>query len=275
MRSLESAAIAIRRSPLLHKADFVWDWVRPLYGGFLKKAGSNGLERNINATDLVRLAPELYNYPEIYEPDVWPHIMDEIQPGDVIADVGASIGLYTVAMAKRTGAKGFVYAFEPDPETVQLLQRNVQLNQIEDRVQVQPAAVSNEAGIVKFEGGRGTESHIATAFTERAQSVKAVTLDDVFADVQLDILKIDVEGFEEAVLRGGSILLTDARRAPRAIFIEVHPFAWPAFASSSESILDLLGACGYEVRDLTDRPVDRIETYGEIVARKDKSKCRE
>lgn len=275
MKLLESLAIAVRRSPLLHKADFVWDRVRPLYQKSLKTFGAGGLERMINGTDLVLLIPELYNYPETYEPEVWPHILNEIEPGDVIADVGASIGLYTVAMARRTGEKGIIYAFEPDPETVNFLQRNIRLNDLEARVQVWSAAVADKPGFVQFVDGRGTESHIAAADAKHARQVEAVTLDSVFAGEQLDFLKIDVEGFEEAVLKGGSGLLSDTRRSPRAIFVEVHPYAWPTFGASSESLLGLLATHGYQVYDLSGDPVARIDAYGEIVARKDRSICQE
>lgn len=275
MKPLESLAIAIRRSPLLYKADFVWGRVRPLYQKSLKTISAGGLERMINGTDLVLLTPELYNYSETYEPEVWPYILGEIEPGDAIADVGASIGLYTVAMARRTGEKGIVYAFEPDPETVNFLQRNIRLNQIDARVRVWPAAVTDKPGFVQFVDGRGTESHIAAADAEHTRPVNAVTLDSVFASDRLDILKIDVEGFEEAVLKGGPGLLEDPRRAPRAIFVEVHPYAWPAFGASSESLLSLLATYGYEVYDLSGNPIDRIDAYGEIVARKDRTTCQE
>lgn len=271
MRFFERLAITIRRSPWLNKFDSLWNLVRPLYVSYLGRVCSSGLERVINGTDLVRLSPELYTYPEIYEPDVWHHILNEIQSGDVIADVGASVGLYTIAMAKRTGVEGFVYAFEPDPETVQFLQRNVQLNLIEDRVRVWPAAVTNQSGVVQFLDGRGSESRIIITGTERARPVEAVKLDDAFADVALDILKIDVEGFEEAVLQGGALLLKDNQRAPRAIFIEVHPFAWQAIGSSAENILHQLKDSGYKVLDLNNHPVEKISQYGKIIARKDRS----
>lgn len=280
MRPFEKLAIAIRRSAVLRQAAALWNWVRPLYMQVLKRAASGGLERNINGTDLVLLTPELYSCSEIYEPQVWPEIMGSIRPGDTVADVGASIGLYTIAMAKRTGSQGHVYAFEPEPQTVLWLQSNVRLNHLDDRVQVLATVVGAEPGMVEFVDGRGSESHVATTASttsspESVCLVQALTLDSFFADMKLDILKIDVEGYEEAVLQGGANLLKDIRRAPRIVFIEVHPFAWPGFRVSSESILTMLSGYGYQVYDLRGRPVAEIKDYGEIIARKETKHDRE
>jgi hypothetical protein len=95
-----------------------------------------------------------------------------------------------------------------------------------------------------------------------------VRLDSIFEDRPVDLLKVDVEGFEERVLAGATRLLNDAARAPRQVFIEVHPYAWPAFGTSSDSLLALLARCGYTACDLFDRPITRVDGYGEIVGRR-------
>jgi hypothetical protein len=80
-------------------------------------------------------------------------------------------------------------------------------------------------------------------------------------------LKIDVEGYEEMVLRGTSRLLHTPELKPRTIFIEVHPYAWASMNTTSSSLLGLLKNAGYRVHTVDGRPVDCIERYGEIVAR--------
>lgn len=269
MRPFERFAIYLRRSAPLRRADTLWNWARPFYTKALTKVASGGLERNINGTDLILLAPELYTFSEIYEPEVWSHIMTSIRPGDIVADVGAYLGLYAIAMSKRAGLQGTVYAFEPDLQSVTWLRRNIRLNRLDDSIKVFPTVVADEIGIVEFVGGRGSESHVLGASSKEGKHpVDAVTLDMIFANSRLDILKIDVEGYEEAVLRGGRNLLTDTDRAPRVIYIEVHPFAWSAFHFSSESLLELLASFGYTVHDLQGNSVAEIKDYGEIIAYK-------
>jgi hypothetical protein len=93
-------------------------------------------------------------------------------------------------------------------------------------------------------------------------------LDTVFLNQKLDLLKIDVEGYEESALRGAAELLRDVGRRPRAILVEVHPDAWAAATGgTSDSLLDFLSSCGYEVSDLSGQPVRRLTAYGEIVAK--------
>ena len=75
-----------------------------------------------------------------------------------------------------------------------------------------------------------------------------------------------MEGYEELVLEGARELLSDYLRKPRAIYIEVHPYAWPAVGTTSESLLDLLEEHAYAAYFLTGEPVEKIERYGEIVA---------
>jgi hypothetical protein len=111
-------------------------------------------------------------------------------------------------------------------------------------------------------------AHILAEWEESTCKVQCVTLDRVFAGQRLDVLKIDVEGFEERVLQGASNLLKDGGRSPRAIYIEVHPYAWPEVGSTSDSLLALLDSCGYEGRTIDGRSVEEIDVYGEIIARR-------
>jgi FkbM family methyltransferase len=194
--------------------------------------------------------------------------MAEVRAGDQIADVGASIGLYALALARRAGPEGRIYAFEPDPQSVKRLQGNVSLNHLESRIQVLPFAVAATDGFLPFVAGRGVESHIASDGADTGGMVQTLSLDSVFADKRCDLLKIDVEGYEESILRGSVGLLSDPARAPRAIFIEMHPFAWSEFGYTDRELLHLLETCRYEVFDLNGDPVHRITTYGEVVARR-------
>lgn len=266
MQTVERMCRAFRHSSQLRNAGWLWDGLRGPYLALLGTVAPHGLERVINGSDVIRVLPECRSIPEDYERDVWSCLMDEARPGDVVADVGANVGLYTIAFAKRVGADGMVYAFEPDPANFRPLEKQCRLNQITKRVRLYEAAVADSDGHVTFEVGFGSESHIGNG-TAGVQ-VRSVCLDSVFAAGRLDILKIDVEGFEEVVLKGASQLLDDETRSPRFIYIEVHPYAWRGPRTTSESLLALLAQKGYAVLDLSGRAVTRIEAYGGVLARR-------
>jgi FkbM family methyltransferase len=266
MHILERCCIALRHRLWLDHMDGLWDRLRPLYERILAQFGRNGLKRTINGTDCLLIAPRFRGVTESYEPEVWNRLMAEVQPGDVVADVGAFIGLYTIALARRVGSSGKVVAFEPDPVNFAALKAHVELNSVSDQVELIPAAVSAQDGCVRFQTGRASESHISHVPGNDTQLVRCVRLDTIFADRALDILKIDVEGYEEAVLKGAVNLLRDNRRNPRALYIEVHPYAWSALGTTSESLLAVLAACYYRVLALDGKRLEHIERYGEIVA---------
>src|SRR5438067_13872209 len=90
-------------------------------------------------------------------------------------------------------------------------------------------------------------------------------LDTILPSGQIDVLKVD-EGFEENVLRGAEVLLSDNARKPRTVFIEVHPYNWRLCGTTSDSLINRLTKSGYDVLDLKNQSVSKIDWYGEIIA---------
>lgn len=268
MKPFEKISKGIRHNSYLKSCDWLWAISRPFYNSAIALAGRNGLERNINGTDRILVDSRLRQVSEVYEPDVWQHLMRNIRPGDMIADVGAFIGLYTVALAKRVGHAGCIYAFEPDSLSAAALLKNVLLNGVKDNVRLINAAVGERNEIVNFMCSGDLESHIVDKQTSNSTTVECVTLDKVLFNKPLDILKIDVEGLEESVIRGAGKLLMDKSRCPRLIYIEVHPYAWEGIGTTSDSLLSLLNDFGYKASAISGEPVEKITEYGEIVAEK-------
>lgn len=266
MHAFEQICVRLRHASGLNRAGWLWDSLRPAYNGLIRLIGKEGLQRTINGTDVVRVLPEFRAIVEVYEPEVWRLLMEEVRPGDMIVDVGAFVGLYTMALAKRVGGGGRVTAFEPDPNNFSVLRRHLELNGMTSRVQLVQAAAGAEERKVPFSVG-ASQSSLGTGPGTRIE-VDSVRLDSLFRDRRVDLLKMDVEGFEEHVLRGASELLADQRRRPRAIFIEVHPYAWKDAGTTSESLLGILKAHGYRAFHLDGRPIESpIDWYGEMVAR--------
>lgn len=170
-----------------------------------------------------------------------------IRPGDRVVDAGANIGYMTVLAARAAGPQGSVTAFEPHPELFRILRsnadetakrpsapitlRNVALGETAGRATlVIPDAMSTNDGI----------AHLGTATTagERAIEVELTTLDDELGTDSIGVLKIDVEGFEAAVLKGARRALTERRI--REIVFEDHD------GPESETCR-LLESSGYEI----------------------------
>jgi FkbM family methyltransferase len=270
MNILERAGVVIRHAPALERADWLWDRVRPAYDRMLSTiARKRGLERVINGTDRFRLSALSRGFvAEKYEPAVWGRVMREVRAGDHVAEVGASMGLYALAFAGRVGVEGHVTAFEPDPESISALEANVSVNGWQDRVTVIRAAVGQRNGQVRFASARGQESRIEVRPDVRdgVIAVPMVTIDDAFAGRRIDMIKIDVEGFEQQVLEGARTILTEERRRPRAILVEVHPFAWTDAGTTSASFLGLLDGMGFRVEDMQGAAVSSITEYGHVIA---------
>jgi FkbM family methyltransferase len=262
---LEKIARRVRHSAVFEHSDWLWDRARPLYELALSRVSNGQLVRNINGTDRIIVSTQSRGVPETYEPQVWAQVMAEVRRGDVIADIGAFVGLYAVALGKRVGPQGKILAFEPAPENFASLREHVRLNGVSEQAELFQAAAGSEDGETHFTS-QGIESHIGRGANSYA--VKVLSLDTAIGSRKLDVLKVDVEGFEEQVLKGGQKVLGDLDRQPRVMFIEVHPYAWAAANTTSASFLATLQGFGYRVSHLDGTPATHIDAYGEVVARR-------
>ncbi len=169
--------------------------------------------------------------------------------GDTAIDVGANFGLHSIYASNLVGETGKVFAFEPVPQNLRLLKRNLALNNLNLIVNVVPSAISNsESDFIEFYVPN-EEVAVTASLNKRddgeAIRVKNLRLDDYWADINLPVslIKIDVEGAEFEVLKGCRELL--GRDHPTLI-IEVHGFALPDFNTSLEEIQTFLKDLGYE-----------------------------
>lgn len=145
-----------------------------------------------------------------------------LQPGMVAFDVGANLGYYTLLFADAVGPSGKVVSIEPNPATFELLEESVRLNGFGNHVRlVQAAAADREATLDLFVP-LGEPKNATVAFgsgtrpAEARVPVPAIPIDQLSAGLaRVDLLKIDVEGAEPAVLAGMSA--TIARFRPTII----------------------------------------------------------
>jgi FkbM family methyltransferase len=137
-----------------------------------------------------------------------------LQPGMTVVDVGANVGIHTSIAARSVAPHGTVYGFEPVPENFEILVQNLSRNELTNVV-LEPSAVGNEVGrstIYLEDHSIGTHSLLRGGNSNPSQtlSVPVTTLDSYFAAAMpeiVDLLKIDVEGYEPNVLMGAVTLL--------------------------------------------------------------------
>ena len=148
-----------------------------------------------------------------YEPETTRLFQETIKPGMLVIDIGAHIGYYTLLAAKLSGPTGKVYAFEAERNNHAVLIKNLSINNY-DSVTATQMAVSNKNGVstlylTSLDNGRHSLSH--HGLPERGgASVETTTLDEFLASEgwpTVDLIKIDVEGAEGAVLDGMSRLI--------------------------------------------------------------------
>ena len=167
---------------------------------------------------------ELITYREIFVSRVYQRFSDFRPIGSaVVFDIGANIGFYTLQVAGSLSG-GTIYAFEPNPDAYSKLVKNVEANRVRN-IHLFPYAVGSKPGRVWLERAERTGlGRVAQSTAEKGASqieVEMVTLDGMVEKhsiTRIDLMKIDVEGHEEAVLAGGERALGLTRR----IVMEYH-----------------------------------------------------
>ncbi|MDX1976397.1 MAG: FkbM family methyltransferase [Pseudanabaenaceae cyanobacterium bins.68] len=179
-----------------------------------------------------------------------------IKSGDVVFDIGANVGFYSLLASVIVGNQGQVFAFEPLPRNLTYLRTHLALNHCEN-VRVFPVAVADFSGKIQFDQ---SENHcIGHISTTGELEVDATSLDDLYAQAQISLpnhLKIDVEGAELAVLKGASQVIN---RAFPTIFLATHG------AEVHQACCALLKSWGYELKSLTAADLDQTD---ELIAAK-------
>jgi FkbM family methyltransferase len=178
--------------------------------------------------------------------------------GKVAYDVGANEGSHTLALRRRTGATGRVYAFEPEPGSFARLTRVVALNRLSN---VAVFAVALGVGRLVLPA-RASEAELAATLDPALQAmlgdagtgseieVPVIRLDEWVREMDLaapDFMKIDVEGLEAAVLDGAMETIAAARPA---LFIEIHGADRDAKTANAAAVLGRLAPLGYRFRHL-------------------------
>lgn len=160
----------------------------------------------VDSHDLI-MTPQLIAYRQ-WERDLSRFIAEIVTPDTLFLDVGANFGYFSILAASRIGqtGKGSVIAIEPNPKLVGLLNRNIEINWSMSPIEVVQGAAADRPGHLKLviPADRAANASVASVKSRGDATivVESVTIDDVVGGRDVSLMKIDIEGFELAALRG-------------------------------------------------------------------------
>jgi FkbM family methyltransferase len=206
----------------------------------------------------------------VHEPFMTEWVRNEIRKCDVVLDIGAHIGYYTLIFAKAVGEEGKVVAFEPTPENFAILKKNIELNGHKNVTAVQKA-VSNVTGSALFytsEDFPAVNSLRDSFGLKQSIRVETLRLDDYFTGLpeRVDFIKMDIEGAEAAAFQGMKGLL--ARNPSVKIMAEFCPKYFALFGIDPRDFLGSLTREGFTICNIDEekRQVVPVST-NELMAR--------
>lgn len=202
------------------------------------------------------------------EPETVVWLEKSIRKNDVLFDIGANVGAYSLIAAKQAADDVQVYSFEPSFSTYEQLCRNVILNNLQDKISPYLLAVMDKTGLVDFEYRSlvgGAAEHIVALNDGNApdfdpiyvQRLIGVSLDDLIGKFGLPIptlIKLDVDGAEEAILAGAENLLKSS--SLRSVLVEVR-----VSGGQAAHVQSVLEAAGFTLEEKYDRGNGEIWNY--------------
>lgn len=179
-------------------------------------------------------------------------LCSRVRPGEVVFDVGANIGVYTLMFAHLVGPTGKVYAFEPSPPTFERLQKTIAKNDL-------PHVIAEGLGLgreksrlaLNVTSDLGFSSFgipVEGAAISKQHNVSVITLDSYCSEkgiVNIDLLKMDIEGYELHVLGGAREMLE--RRCIREMIIEYNRQAQLNNGFRVSELVDTIRSHGFDV----------------------------
>lgn len=195
------------------------------------------------------LGRDLFFFHE-YEPREIAYILRNLREADICVDIGANVGVYTVLLA-ATASQGTVHSFEPAAFHFRVLELNVLANRVSNAI-LNNCAIGDGSDDVEFyvaqDGGFSSTLDTGRKPIVDKMNVKMTTLDLYCSQARLprvDVLKVDVEGGEFRVLQGAKELLSDHKRKPRLVMLELYEPMLRRFGVGISDVVSLMKNYGY------------------------------
>lgn len=173
---------------------------------------------------------------------------------DVFVDVGANVGFFTLLASHLVGPYGRVYAFEPNARVFNFLQGNLSLNRIIN-VTAMNVALGNENTTGYLHIPKKKDDHSCVSLDRSGVSIPIRRLDDMsIEEKSVDLLKLDVEGYEKYVLEGAK----DTLKKVRCIFFEALTLNTVRYGYTIPVLIETLTKLGFKIYGLYD---DRLKEF--------------
>jgi FkbM family methyltransferase len=158
-------------------------------------------------------------YCGLHEPAEMAFLLHALRPGELFVDIGMNVGSYTVMAAGAIGAR--TISVEPVPTTMERARDNIRLNDLGGLVDLRRCGVSSQAGTLPFSTLYDTTNRVVeTELPGETITVPVVTLDQLCSGSHPAVVKIDVEGHEPHVIRGGRATLSSP--SVKAVIMETN-----------------------------------------------------
>ena len=207
---------------------------------------------------------DLAIYLGLFEKDSISVVRRLLKPGAVVLDIGANIGAHTLPMARQVGPQGKVYAFEPTAFAFRKLQHNIELNADLTTCIVLEQIMLGEASTTRLPvgvysswplspGSRLHKKHGGKLMPTTGARISSV--DDYVRDSgirRIDLMKIDVDGYESAVLRGAHSTLASMRPP---IVMEFAPYVLDEAGTSVDELCEILRRHRYHLYIVSTGPM--------------------
>jgi FkbM family methyltransferase len=184
-------------------------------------------------------------YKGCFEPMVTATMCKYVKPGMTVLDIGANIGCHTLRYAKLVGSNGKVIAFEPMQWAISKLKRNIELNGFKNIVLEKIALSDVNAKRSVYFRSSWTLDNGSTPDSKTSEDIDFVKLDEYVDENKLDkidFIKLDVDGYECKVIRGG---MHSLKKFKPIMIIEFGKYTLNQCGDSLESLIDLLSSAGY------------------------------
>lgn len=207
------------------------NWVNDIE--FMAKKGMTGITGSI--------------YVGMHEFEEMSFLLHYLTKENTFIDVGANVGCYSLLAASKAST---VLSFEPDFDSLSILNLNLKINGFKN-VKVYNHAVGEENKTVSFTKNLDTVNHIANSDDKNSREVQMISIDNLCLKNNEIVMKIDVEGYEEEVLKGGKELL---KKQVEVVIVETNNSNLN-YGSSNSRIFNLLKR--YNFKPYTYNPFSR------------------
>jgi len=186
-------------------------------------------------------------------------VLHFLRDSDTFIDIGANIGSYTILGASEVGAE--TISIEPIPDTFKILEENIIINKINNKVKSLNIGIGGKKGLLKFTKSLDTTNHVAKKDEKNTIDVPVEKFDDIIDLKKPTLVKIDVEGFETEVINGMSNALANDNL--KAIIIELNG-AGKRYGYNDDDIHKKLLSHNFSAFKYEPfiRKLEKIERYG-------------